>query len=264
MATAFGSRERARWSGVAVAISGTWVATRPAPPRVSRLAVATAGLVTLVSAGGSGDVAVTPDGSHIIYRGENQLLVRLLDRLEPSVLTRGTSPGSPFSSPDGQWVGFFEVGQLRKVAITAGPSVLVTAVSGQARGATWGATDVIVFATNASTWAAAGGGGWRRGDGAHDARSNTRRNRSRVARVPAGRARGPLYDSGGRRRTRRKSGRIAGSRNGRADRTAARWESRALRANRSYRLRSEWHAARCGIRSFAANGRRDPCAGDGL
>ena len=58
------------------------------------------------------------------------------------------SPRSPFISPDGNWVGFFDGGALKKVAMNGGPAVTICAVSGPARGASWGPGDTIVFATN--------------------------------------------------------------------------------------------------------------------
>ncbi len=59
---------------------------------------------------------------------------------------RGTEGGgrSPFFSPDGQWVGFWAQGQLKKVSINGGPPVTL----GDAQnllGASWGADDRIVF-----------------------------------------------------------------------------------------------------------------------
>ena len=58
--------------------------------------------------GGDRDIAITPDGSRIVYRGNNQLLVRALDQLEPTVLSGLGAPRGVFISPDGQWVGFFD------------------------------------------------------------------------------------------------------------------------------------------------------------
>ena len=95
------------------------------------------------------DVAITPDGSRVVYRGNNQLLVRALNQLEPTVLSGLGAPQGVFISPDGQWVGFFDgVSHVKKVAITGGPPVTVCA-DGKAcpRGATWGPDGTIIFAT---------------------------------------------------------------------------------------------------------------------
>ncbi len=98
------------------------------------------------------DVAITPDGSRVVYRGNNQLLVRALNQIEPTVLTGLGEPQGVFTSPDGQWVGFFDgVFLLKKVAVTGGPSVTVCAIEGVPRGATWSEDGTIVFATNAPT-----------------------------------------------------------------------------------------------------------------
>ena len=70
--------------------------------------IATSGSAALTLPGSDRDIAITPDGSRIVYRGNNQLLVRALDQLEPTVLTGLGAPRGVFISPDGQWVGFFD------------------------------------------------------------------------------------------------------------------------------------------------------------
>ena len=64
-----------------------WFATRPAPPSVVRTTITTSGSAALTLQGTDRDVAITPDGSRVVYRGNNQLLVRALDQLEPTVLS---------------------------------------------------------------------------------------------------------------------------------------------------------------------------------
>lgn len=63
---------------------------------------------------------------------------------------RGTEgAGYPFFSPDGEWVGFFADGKLKKVALAGGlPVTLCDA--GYRSGASWGPQDVIVFAVSGS------------------------------------------------------------------------------------------------------------------
>ena len=134
----------------AIAGAGVWWSMRPAPPRVVRTEVTTASAVALSLQGADRDIAITPDGSRVVYRGTNQLLVRALDQLEPDVLSGLSAPRGVFISPDGQWVGFNDGGTLKKVAITGGPPVTITPVDGpNPRGATWGPDGTIVFATNA-------------------------------------------------------------------------------------------------------------------
>ena len=70
--------------------------------------ITTSGSAALSCQGSDRDLAITPDGSRIVYRGDNQLLVRALDQLEPTVLSGLGAPRGVFISPDGQWVGFFD------------------------------------------------------------------------------------------------------------------------------------------------------------
>ena len=100
--------------------------------------------------GSDRDLAITPDGSRVVYRGNNQLLVRALDENEPTVLAGLGAPQGVFISPDGQWVGFFDGERLlRKVRITGGPPVTIGPVDGGgSRGATWGPEGTIVYASN--------------------------------------------------------------------------------------------------------------------
>ena len=139
--------------GVALASVVAWSAMRARPAPVVRTEITTAGAAALSLLGADRDLAVTPDGSRIVYRGVNQLLVRALDQLTPTALTGLGVPHGVFLSPDGQWVGFFDgLTLLKKVAITGGPPVtLVTVDGGFPRGATWAPDGTIVFATAAGT-----------------------------------------------------------------------------------------------------------------
>jgi Tol biopolymer transport system component len=132
------------------AIIGTlvWVAMRPALPRVSRLQVTPPGTATLTVSGLQRDLAITPDGSRIVYVGNNgtQLFVRALDALAPVAVFTG-QPHGPFVSPDGRWIGFGDGDLLKKMAVTGGP-VVTLARSSSSFGATWGPNDTIIVASN--------------------------------------------------------------------------------------------------------------------
>ena len=124
-----------------------WWATRPAPLRVIRTELTTSGTTALSIGGVDRDVAITPDGTRIIYRGDNQLIVRALDALEPTVLNGLGTPRGLFVSPDSQWVGFYDGSLLKKVAITGGSPITLTPIGGAGRGATWGVDGTIVYAS---------------------------------------------------------------------------------------------------------------------
>ncbi len=99
-------------------------------------------------------VALSPDGSHLVYgaihNGVQQLFARAMDSNEVKPLAGTEGSDSPFFSPDSQWVGFFAGGKLKKVSI-AGGTAQTLCDSGANGGASWGTDDTIVFApTNSS------------------------------------------------------------------------------------------------------------------
>ena len=109
-----------------------WLATRPAvvAPRVSRLQITPASVATpTTSNGATRDIAMTPDGTEVIYVGaDGNLFVRPLNQLESTPLTVAGTPTGPFVSPDGQWIGFGDGITLKKVAISGGPAVTLAQV----------------------------------------------------------------------------------------------------------------------------------------
>jgi serine/threonine-protein kinase len=153
-------------AGVVALVTGTlvWFATRPDAARVTRTTISASGATALTLDGVARDLAITPDGSRVIYVGRNatQLFVRALDALEPVAVYSG-APRGPFVSPDGQSIGFVDgTVVLKKVAVTGGPAVMVAPLDGAFRGATWGPDSTIIFATGNLTTGlqrvAAGGG----------------------------------------------------------------------------------------------------------
>ena len=121
-----------------------------APPRVTRTTITTSGPAALTINGIDRDLALSPDGTHVVYVGNNgtQLFVRALDALEPVAIASGSAVRGPFVSPDGQWVGFIDDTTLQKVAITGGPPITLASLDGTSRGATWAPDDTIIFATS--------------------------------------------------------------------------------------------------------------------
>jgi eukaryotic-like serine/threonine-protein kinase len=133
----------------AVAVTASWL-SRPVASRVTRTNIAATGPAALTINGLDRDLAISPDGSRVVYIGNNgtQLFVRALDALESVAIATGQIR-EPFVSPDGQWVGFVDgLNTLKKVAISGGPSIQLTTLDGAPQGATWLPDDTIVFATN--------------------------------------------------------------------------------------------------------------------
>ena len=140
----------------AAAVLMLWVPWRAAaPPRVTRMTITPSGPAALTINDTDRDLALSPDGTHVVYIGNNgtQLFVRALDALEPVAIASNTlAVHGPFVSPDGQWVGFVgNTTTLTKVAITAGPPITLARLDGAPRGATWAPDDTIIFATNNPT-----------------------------------------------------------------------------------------------------------------
>jgi serine/threonine-protein kinase len=92
-------------------------------------------------------VALTADGTHLVYVGGNptRLYVRPLDRMTASPISGTEDAITTFSSPDGQWVGFYGRGKLEKVSITGGAPVALCDAPNP-WGASWGDGDSILFA----------------------------------------------------------------------------------------------------------------------
>ena len=92
-------------------------------------------------------VAVSPDGSKIVYVANQQIYLRNLDEIQALVI-QGTNedPSNPFFSPDSNWVGYFSNrdGQLKKVPITGGATVTLCDASNPL-GANWGEDGSVVF-----------------------------------------------------------------------------------------------------------------------
>jgi hypothetical protein len=131
---------------------------RPAPTvpvLPARFAIAPAPGLPLNVSGLARDLALSPDGRHLVYRagGSNTagspLMVRAIDRLEAQPVADVSGAYAPFFSPDNRWIGFFENTDLKKVSIAGGPALTLCQFNGRPLGASWGDDNTITFATNA-------------------------------------------------------------------------------------------------------------------
>ena len=132
--------------GVITGVAVWSVTYREPPPRpVVRSSLTLPPGVSLTNTGRH-VVALSSDGTHLVYSANNQLYLRSMDQTE-STPVRGTEGGArnPFFSPDGLWVGFWVRGQLKKVAIRGGAPVSLGDTVNPPRGARWGAENTIVF-----------------------------------------------------------------------------------------------------------------------
>ena len=95
-----------------------------------------------------GSIAVSTDGTRLIYAaqhaGRPRLFLRTVDRDTPQLIDGSDGATDPFFSPDGEWIGFFAHGSLKKLRVTGGTPVALCAARAGA-GATWLADGTIVF-----------------------------------------------------------------------------------------------------------------------
>ena len=143
-----------RVAAIVLGIAGAGLAgwyLRPAPPTgpVVRLAHVLPEGDQLTRTGRS-NVAVSSDGTKIVYVANRQLYLRDLGELEARPI-QGTNanPSDPFFSPTGDWVGYFSstgvTGQLMKIPVGGGVAVVVVGVTNFVEVPSWLADETIVY-----------------------------------------------------------------------------------------------------------------------
>ena len=93
------------------------------------------------------DLALAPDGARLAYVTRSRLYVRALNEIDARAITDAAqAPREPFFSPDGQWIGFYSIGEqaLKKVAVTGGAPVTICKIRG-AFSATWEGDRILFF-----------------------------------------------------------------------------------------------------------------------
>jgi serine/threonine-protein kinase len=95
-----------------------------------------------------GSIAVSADGTQMMYvaihAGRPRLFLRTADSDTPQLVEGSDGAADPFFSPDGEWVGFFAHGSLKKLRVTGGTPVALCAARAGG-GATWARDGTIVF-----------------------------------------------------------------------------------------------------------------------
>ena len=149
---------------------GVWALTRPdiMSAGLIRFAIVPPDTAPMNYFGNDVDLAISPDGTHVVYKGPDlagsgpRLHLRPIDQLVGAPLRGGEGGVGPFVSPDGEWVGFTHFTSptiLQKVSIFGGPPVSLTESPQRIFGASWGADDQIVFGTTTGGSGGAGASG---------------------------------------------------------------------------------------------------------
>ena len=111
-----------------VAGLAVWLFIQPSSPEqsLSRFVIRPSPPVVLVSTF-SKDVAISPDGRQLVYmgaeEGRNQLYLRSLDELVVMPIPGTEGARAPFFSPDGESIGFFAEGKLKKTSLAGGSPI---------------------------------------------------------------------------------------------------------------------------------------------
>jgi serine/threonine protein kinase/Tol biopolymer transport system component len=92
---------------------------------------------------------LSPDGTRLalVASGadhKQRLYIRSLDQLQATTLSGTENARNPFFSPDGQWIGFFADGKLKKTSVQGGAAVTLCDAPND-RGGSWGGDGTIVF-----------------------------------------------------------------------------------------------------------------------
>jgi Tol biopolymer transport system component len=156
--SARGWREQVAWGVaaafalIAIAFAIGFVMRAPKPPQPMRLSAEIGVDASLYTALGPATI-FSPDGTRLAFvvAGSDQqgrLYVRSLDQLQASALSGTEGASYPFFSPDGQWIGFFAEGKLKKISVQGG-AVVTLCDSLNGRGGSWGDDGTIVFAPDA-------------------------------------------------------------------------------------------------------------------
>jgi Tol biopolymer transport system component len=136
---------------VVVAAVAMWAPRRAAPASgaVTRLTTDFGADITLANPGAT-NVVLSPDGQQLVLVGSPRpgdrprLYVRSLDRLQATPLAGTDGARDPFFSPNGQWIGFFADGKLKKIPSSGGAAITL-ADAPDDRGGSWADNGWIAF-----------------------------------------------------------------------------------------------------------------------
>ena len=98
----------------------------------------------------SGPVAVSPDGTKLVFSASGYLWVRALNEIAPRRLEGSQNALFPFWSPNSRFIGFSADGKLKTMDISGAPPVALCDAPAL-RGASWGADGTILFAPGPRT-----------------------------------------------------------------------------------------------------------------
>jgi serine/threonine-protein kinase len=144
-------RRIAPWVVAAVLSAAAWLWRSSETETVSRLTIALPPGQRLAALDKPA-IAISPDGRNLVYvaidGSTQQLYLRPLDSLEAKPIAGTENAVSPFFSPNGDDIGFFADGKLKKVSVASG-SVATLADAASTGGGSWSSQGVLAFQAQA-------------------------------------------------------------------------------------------------------------------
>ena len=145
-------RARRRWDTVRLAtlavaalaiVAALWGWLRPAPtPLVNRFSLLFRSAEGLRPSATAGNIAISPDGTKLVYigpaEGGTRLWLREHDKLRPTPIPGTDGAVSPFFSPDGRQLGFIRNGRTVRILSLEGGPPLTLSDSINSSGGDWG------------------------------------------------------------------------------------------------------------------------------
>jgi eukaryotic-like serine/threonine-protein kinase len=124
---------------ISVAATRALMRTPSAKRQLMRFAIAPPAAQPLAISRADRDLALSPDGTHLVYvSAGGRLMLRAIDQLDIVPLSGPTAARGPFFSPDGRWIGYFTggaSGELKKVPVAGGPPLTLCRYQGLPQGA---------------------------------------------------------------------------------------------------------------------------------
>jgi serine/threonine protein kinase len=161
------SRANALWMAAALTLTAVmgvvlgWTLKPSVTPALSHLSHLLPAEVSLAFGSPGSVVTIAPDGSSLVYAATNALYRRALREPE-AVPIRGTegAPRTPFFSPDGRSVGYWDsaASELRRITLAGGTPVSLARAT-TLYGASWESDDTILYGQADGIWRMSAEGG---------------------------------------------------------------------------------------------------------